>query len=336
MHQRKPSQKYGWILAVVLLAAAYGLPALGVLLPVGVFVGFSLAAVLISLYGIRYITQFDSYREMYQIMLNENQKVTANAKTLARTNARKSIVQDTNITSNRKGFEFLNELFIKRHHKILWGPSQKISLVCAALIVGLAIAIMVNSLVKTKINELIFAFFPFFILIMYSINRGTRFTEALFMNCDHSLLSYSFYKQPKFILRLFIIRLREIFKVNIVPALVIGIGLSGLLYLSGGTTNPWDYVIISVSIVALSLFFSIHYLTLYYLLQPYNAGTELKSATYKIVTSVTYLVCYSFTQTGLEYSYLFGAGVIGFCLLYSIVASILVYTLAPKTFRIRS
>ena len=72
---------------------------------------------------------------------------------------------------------------------------------------------------------------------MYAINRGTGFTKALFMNCDHSLLTYSFYKQPKFILKLFQIRLLEIIKINLLPALVIGGGLPILLYISGGTDN---------------------------------------------------------------------------------------------------
>ena len=35
----------------------------------------------------------------------------------------------------------------------------------------------------------------------------------------------------------------------------------------------------------MSMFFSVHYLTIYYLLQPYNAGTEMKSGTYRIVSA---------------------------------------------------
>ena len=124
---------------------------------------------------------------------------------------------------------------------------------------------------------------PYFVFIMYAINRGTNFTQALFMNCDHSLLTYSFYKQPNFILRLFQIRLREIMKINAVPALVIGGGLALILFVTGGTDNPLNYVVLVVSIICMSMFFSIHYLTIYYLLQPYNAGTELKSGTYRIV-----------------------------------------------------
>ena len=154
------------------------------------------------------------------------------------------------------------------------------------------------------------------------------------MNCDHSLLTYSFYKQPSFILRLFQIRLREIMKINAVPALVIGGGLALILFATGGTENPLNYVVLIVSILCMSLFFSTHYLTIYYLLQPYNAGTEMKSGTYRIVMLVTYLVCYGFIYLKMPVL-VFGVACIVFCLLYSIAACILVYRFAPKTFRLR-
>ena len=155
------------------------------------------------------------------------------------------------------------------------------------------------------------------------------------MNCDHSLLTYSFYKQPRCVLKLFRIRLIEIMKINAVPALVIGLGLSALLYLSGGTDTPLSYVVLPVSILCISLFFSVHYLTVYYLLQPYNAGTELKSGTYMLVMSATYLICFSLMQLRVP-TLLFGLLTIVFCILYGIVACILIYKLAPKTFRLRS
>ena len=154
------------------------------------------------------------------------------------------------------------------------------------------------------------------------------------MNCDHSLLTYSFYKQPKFVLRLFQIRLREIMKINAVPAAVIGIGLALILFATGGTGNPLNYVILIVSIFCMSLFFSIHYLTVYYLLQPYNAGTELKSGTYRIVMTATYMICFFMMQLRMPIQ-IFGIMTIVFCVLYSIIASILVYRFAPKTFKLR-
>ena len=42
------------------------------------------------------------------------------------------------------------------------------------------------------------------------------------MNCDHSMLTYSCYKEPASILKLFRIRLREIMKINLLPASVMG------------------------------------------------------------------------------------------------------------------
>ncbi|MBS6194286.1 MAG: hypothetical protein KH828_01715 [Clostridiales bacterium] len=124
-------------------------------------------------------------------------------------------------------------------------------------------------------------------------------------------------------------------KINAVPALVIGGGLALTLYTSGGTDDPLNYVILVISILCMSLFFSVHYLTIYYLLQPYNAGTEMKSGTYRIVLSATYLICFFMMQQRMPIL-IFGIMTIVFCVVYCIVASVLVYRLAPKTFKIRT
>ena len=85
----------------------------------------------------------------------------------------------------------------------------------------------------------------------------------------------------------------------------------------------------------MSMFFSIHYLTVYYLLQPYNAGTEMKSGMYQVIMSVTYLACFCMMKLRMP-TLLFGAMTVAFCALYSVVACILVYRLASKTFRLRT
>ena len=85
----------------------------------------------------------------------------------------------------------------------------------------------------------------------------------------------------------------------------------------------------------MSVFFSVHYLTIYYLLQPYNAATEIKSGTYQLITLVTYVVCYAMIRVQLP-TMLFGTACILFCLLYCLVACLLVYRLAPRTFRLRT
>ena len=175
---------------------------------------------------------------------------------------------------------------------------------------------------------------PYFAFIMYLINRGTGFTQALFMNCDHSLLTYSFYKRPGFVIRLFRIRLWEIIKVNAVPALVIGCGLALILYVSGGTGQPpqlcgagghdprHERLLLHPLPDRLLSAAALH------------GRTEMKSGTYRIVMVLTYVVCYAMINVRMPIL-MFGAMCIAFCVAYSIVASILVYKFAPRTFRLR-
>lgn len=326
--------KYAWLGAALLLALAYGPPALGIALPSTVSLAAFGLLILTGGLSIRTIRSFGQYRAVNQELLAQMLHQMDNVTSAAKKSVEQSISTDTALTSRRQGFAYLNELFIKRHQKILWKASRKISAVLLCLIAGALLVLRLVPESREEINGIILTWLPYFTFIMYSLNRGTGFTRALFMNCDHSLLTYSFFKEPRHVLELFRIRLWEIIKVNAVPALILGGGLALLLYASGGTGNPLEYVVLVVSILALSVFFSIHYLTIYYLIQPYNAATELKSGTYSLVMMGTYLVCFLLMNVRLPIL-VFGLACIAFCAVYSVVACILVYRLAPRTFRLR-
>ena len=327
-------RKHLWILVGLLLAAAYGLPAAGIVVPGIVSAVLIVAFIPAGAVGLWEILHFSGYREINQQLLAQ---LTNQMDTIAQASQRQSqkmISTDTSITSKRKGFEYLNELFIKRHRKILWSSTKKITSICLFILLGVLLAFYLVPEMKEKTNELLMVFLPYFAFIMYAINRGTGFTRALFMNCDHSLLTYSFYKKPDMVLKLFRIRLREIMKINLPPALVIGAGLGVLLYASGGTDNPLNYVVLFVSILCMSMFFSVHYLTVYYLLQPYSVDAQVKSGTYQLVMSITYFVCFYLMRVRMP-TLVFGVMCIAFCVLYFIAACILIYRFAPKTFRLR-
>lgn len=324
-----------WLFTALLLGCAYGLPTAGIALPSAVSAGVLLAAIPAGFFSICRIYSFGDYREVNRRLLAQIVNQTENLKYTTKMANEKKISADASITSDKKGFEYLNELFIKRHKRILWSSSEKISGICAFLFLGAVLLLYLKPELKPVVNELVLSWLPWLTFILYTINRGTGFTQALFMNCDHSLLTYSFYKQPGFVLKLFRIRLWEIIKINAVPALVIGWGLALLLFVSGGTPQALNYVVLVVSVLCMSIFFSIHYLTIYYLLQPYTAGTELKGGTYRLVSILTYLGCYYLMQIRMP-TLVFGGMSIVFCVVYSILACILVYKLAPKTFRLRA
>ncbi len=334
--------KFGnWIWAVVflVLAAAYGLPALDIVIPKAVSTGFMGIGIVAGVFAWVKILHFAAYREMYQLLLSPSEfieNISKQAVVEVQKQSHDMISADADIQSTKSGFEYMNELFIKRHQKLLWRSAKRITLASIVIMAALLAASYIKPEVGKEVSKLLLSELPCLVFVMYAINKGSGFTKALFMNCDHSLLTYSFYKQPKSILKLFWIRLREIVKVNLLPAAVIGAGLMLLLAVTGAAaSNPLNYLVIFVSITGLSVFFSMHYLTLYYLLQPYNAGTELKSGTYQIITSATYIVSYCLIQCEVPTA-VFGAATIVFCILYAAIASVLVYRFAPKTFRIRT
>lgn len=324
-----------WVLVCLILAAAYVLPAIGVMIPIAVSVIIMVFTIFTGIFSLSKIRTFSYYQQVYHELLRDNTNQMSQARQIKLDTNRKLISADTGIVSDRKGFEYLNQLFMRRHKKILWQSSKRISFVCLILILSFLLIFQFQPQVKEAMNHVIMTFLPLFVFIMYIINRGTSFTTVLFMNCDHSLLTYSFYKQPKQILKLFKIRLKEIVKVNLLPAMVIGIGLAVLLYAAGGTDHFINYGVLIISIPCMSIFFSVHYLTVYYLLQPYNKGTEIKSGMYQVVMTGTYVVCYLMMKVKMS-TQIFGTAMIVFCIIYCILACILVYLFAPKTFKLRN
>ena len=193
--------------------------------------------ILAGIISARKIISFGHYREVNQELLGQVVSQMDTMKQAARTVSDRSISADVSITSKRSGFEYLNELFIKRHRKILWKSAVRLAGICLVLSCAAAVALTLAPGARKEIN--------------------------------------------------------------------------------------------------MSLFFSIHYLTIYYLLQPYNEGTEMKSGMYQVILSVTYLVCFFLMQVRLPIL-VFGIACIAFCVVYSVVASVLVYRFAPKTFRLRT
>lgn len=325
----------GWVGIFVFLLAAYGLPALGIVIPsqivVGIMAFFSVTG-LLSLYK---IIRFTQYRAVYHQILTDYQHTMQNVDKAAKEQNRKNISVDADIVSDKKGFEYMNDLFVKRHRKILWKSSKKIAAVTAMFIVALVVACFIEAEAKTVINEMMLTWLPYFVFIMYYMNRGAVFANTVFVNCDSSMLTYPFYKKPKLILELFWIRLRELIKINLLPAVVIGCGMALLLWVSGGTDTYINYVILVMSIIAMSIFFSVHHLTMYYLFQPFNLNAEVKNGVYHMIIGVTYFCVYLFINLKMS-TFIFGIMTIVFCVLYCIVAGILVYRFAPKTFRLRS
>ena len=329
--------KFVWSFVAICLLAAYGLPAINITINQTIFLCIFVFTLILGIYSLLKIHNFKDYRKMYKQVLTITNvyAVENNSGTQAMKNTSlKQIELDKNYTSNKSGFAYFHELFVKRHRKILTKAVKKQSIIILAIFIAVVIGINVNVDFKEKTNDILMQYLPYFVFIMYAINRSSSVTQAMFMNCDHSMLTYRIYRTPKVILGLFKERLKTLIIINLLPSTLIGLGLAILLYLSGGTENPLNYMVLFVSIIAMSIFFSVHYLVMYYLLQPYNVNTEMRSSTYKVVQAITYFVCYYMIQIQLP-TLSFGITVIAFCIAYSLISLIIAYKYAPKTFKLR-
>lgn len=237
------------------------------------------------------------------------------------------------------GYQYLNEIFFARHKRLLIKPVYN----AIGVIFGVTLVTLISYfLVPTTtpyIHDImaeflnLFSLFPFLIyfVTLFSSERACR---AMFFNCDISLLSYSYYRKPKVVLETFKIRLIKIFKTNLLLCLSICLCYLILMIATKNVINIYDTGLFFISIISLGAFFSIYHLFAYYIFQPFSTELNVKNPFYSILNVVIYLICYVSMQLRLPLLG-FAIAVISISIIFCIVALILVYKLAPKTFRIK-
>ena len=157
--------KHVWLLILIFLALAYGLPALNVIVPPIVSPIIMILTILISIVAIKYIFKFNKYREMYKkVLTGVTVNVTTSANQIAKDTVLKQISIDKKLTSNKKGFAYFNDLFIKRHSKLLLKSAKKVAMI-SAIVIGIVILIItMNQELKQEINNIIMTYLPYFVL----------------------------------------------------------------------------------------------------------------------------------------------------------------------------
>ena len=325
------------MLIIALLAVAYVLPVLGWAIPVRAFYVACAVAVVAAVPSVWALCHFKGYKDAYKeefaggIAFESTKSATAK---VLQTSYQKKLSFSASQTSKKSGYAYLNDLFVQRHTKILTRSALRITLFFSALMLAGIGACLFYPPIREKLNSYLLTGLPSLLFVMYFINRGQTITQAMFVNCDHSMLTYRFYRQPKAILQLFAARLRSVIRINLMPAAVIALGLPVMLLLSGGTAHPFNYFLLFASVLLMAVFFSVHHMVLYYLLQPYNENSEVKNPMFTVANTVTYLISYFAVRQEIETS-VFGLFLLVFCIVYILLALFAAYRLAPKTFCLR-
>lgn len=322
---------------IITALALCSLPFINIYISFPVMNIITIISIIIGTFSLIYLLRITDYKLIYKkisqitnIMSSKNEKDYLKQAMVAVN--KKDIIIDSKKIKGKEGYALFNTIFFERHKEILLRSAKKYSFIFIGIYLFIIFLITYDKTYITNISDFLNNNLSWFVIIMFFINRGAIITQAMFFNCDHAMLNYNFYREPKAILGLFKRRLSTVIKVNLLPALVIGIGNVILLVM---TSNYSILTCITsfIFIISLSVFFSVHYLVIYYLLQPFDKEMEVKKASYSFATMFTYIFSYALTDLVMDSVTISILGII-FSLLYIIISLILVEKLAPKTFKL--
>lgn len=192
------------------------------------------------------------------------------------------IEQSVQNTVNKKGYEQMHDLFVKRHSNLLRAPFHRRFI--AIMIIGLLLSCLAFIFKDhISLNE-VERFTPLLILAMLSLTVGSQICKMLFFHCDMPLMRYAFYRKDA--KQHSLLRFKYILRTNLKLGLCFAAVISvSVLILSEGR-NIDSLLAIWILIITLAVFFSVHHLLLYYVFQPYTAELDTNHPLFTIVNSL--------------------------------------------------
>ena len=175
-------------------------------------------------------------------------------------------------------------------------------------------------------------FIPLLVLAMLNLTVGSQICKILFFHCDMPLMRYGFYRKNA--KQHFLLRLRSVFSMNLKLGLCFASVISvSILILTEGR-NIDSLLAIWILIITLAVFFSLHHLLFYYVLQPYTAELETINPLFTIANSLISLsmVIAIFVGPAL---WVFTAALAVLTAAYFFSAAPLISKYAPNHFRVK-
>ena len=342
------STKISWIMILLCVPAAYGPLASGIVpVPASILLHPAVLLVLLILGAgsLWYVLKgYTGYRmKMHRTIdpkwiTSELMKSSGNQSAAKEVGMKEKDLQIDHTKDLRKqgltGYAYFNALFFARHRRQLIRPVYyrlAIIFVLFVCMVGLRVA---NPAVAAYICRQITSMLPLLVFIMYAVTVAEKACKAMFYNCDKSMLKFGFYRNPEVILKNFKIRLIRISVYNLIVGAAISAAAIVLRAICGLAPLDPETVLFAAAVLMLSVFFTVHHLFMYYVFQPYSEEMNIKNPFFRAINLAMYVISYIClqVQTG---GLAFTAGVLIVTVAYTVIALVLVYRYAPKTFRVK-
>ena len=201
-------------------------------------------------------------------------------------NKQVSVNKSAGIKDEIKGYKYLNELFLKRHKKTLIFRFFWIALLTLVGLFLVSMYMRVELMHTSDQSKMLMRFFfishpAFYPFILLFTNFGMMMSEVMYKNCDSTFLKFGFYRQPDALRKMYRLRVASVIKYNIPLTAVIAIYSIAVVILTGGEDYFFESILNIIIIFAAMIFYSVRYMTLHYLLQPFEEKVKnLKAVLY--------------------------------------------------------
>lgn len=296
---------------------------------------FLILSIIAFIPAYNYMKSFNSYGKIiekaarkYQIALDTVTDNAANPLKIKEKDLGKEKVKG-------ESFAYLNQVFFLRHRRIIRKPILIKSMIILLISLVLSAYLYVKGFdLDGNVGEISTFLIP---LTMYILLKQDNILRSMYLNCDKGLMPYGFYREGKNVLSMYKERFKSLLRIMTIPSLALAVSYL-MLARFDRTIGLEEKALSLVYIALLTLFFVSLPLMEYYLLSPFNQEGQ---KTGKAVILIDYLiyaaVFFILPQVTSKISYgVFLIAVSIFIICFVITSQILVYKLAPNTFKIRN
>ena len=197
------------------------------------------------------------------------------------------------IAQRYTGYAYINRILLMRHRKVWLRPLIFKSALLAIILTTITVVAIVKAPFNSYPLNFMFEQLTPYIIGMYFILAGESLVRCYFLSCDYSLLHYPFYKRRETILQQFGVRLFSIVKINLVLTGIVALFM--FLWMAMGLTRFGMDIVMPfiLSLVLITVFFSLHPLFLYYMTQPFDKDLRAKGVVYTALNIGIYFFAYS-------------------------------------------
>ena len=246
--------------------------------------------------------------------------------------------------NDSKGITYINQLFFSRmkmalNKKFRW--YYLFSLIALVLVIAAVATFRFGlfGLEMPSVEEMNhFFLIPAQMIVLYAcmmLNIGQLFTQFCFYNMDKYLLKLNFYREPKNVYEAMRIRFSRLMFYNL-PQIVMILILVVVAFFGMGATDLKALMILLLVVIISMTFYGVHYLYMYYLIQPYTEEMEAKSPTFFIISFLFYYIPYVMLQSTDELTTTITFALFAFMVAYVVIGFILLRIFAPRNFKLRS